>query len=187
MNATLPLSRRRADWPILLFFAINLLFITYIVDLEQLVIANPDHFTYPVWPPAFMIDAVHNYGRTVDPVLMARPAWWKATIWIDVLFFGPFYVIALYAFAKGKEWIKTPSLVYSGMMLSNVIIILIEEFTGEYRTPQPLAVLLLNLPWLLMPLYIILRMSLRRHPFRGYVPEPGVGLSSLTVNEQVEK
>ena len=187
MNVILPLSKRRADWPILLFFAVNLLFITYIVDLEQLVIANPDHFTYPVWPPAFMIDSIHNYGHTFDPVLIARPAWWKAAIWIDVLFFGPFYVVALYAFTKGKEWIRTPSLVYSGMMLSNVIIILIEEFTGEYPTPQPFVVLLLNLPWLLMPLYIIFRMGFRQHPFRGYVPESADNVPSVTLNEQAGK
>jgi len=187
MSGILPLSKRRADWPILLFFAINLLFITYMVDLEQLVIPDPNHFTYPVWPPAFMIDAVHNYGRTYDPVLIARPVWWKATIWIDVLFFGPFYVVALYAFARGKEWIRTPSLVYSGMMLSNVIIILIEELTGEYPTPQPLIVFLLNLPWLLLPLYIIFRMGFRSHPFRGYVPESAANVPSMTLKEQVGK
>src|SRR4051812_15598653 len=70
-----PLSQRRGDWIILIFFTINLLLITYIVDLEQLVISDPSHFTYPVWPPAAMIDMVHNYGRTYDPVLIARPAW----------------------------------------------------------------------------------------------------------------
>jgi len=73
------------------------------------------------------------------------------------------------------------------MMLSNVIIILIEEFTGEYPTPQPLVVLLLNLPWLLMPLYIIFRMSLRSHPFTGYVPESAANVASMAPNDQPGK
>jgi hypothetical protein len=154
------LAKRRGDWLILLFFVLNLVLITYIVDLEQLVVPDPSHFTYPVWPPSFMIDLVHRYGYTFDPVLIARPAWWRATIWIDVLLFGPFYVLAIYAFAKGKNWIKVPALVYSGMMLSNVIIILFEEIYGPSATPQLGIVLLLNLPWLLMPLFIIYR-SLR--------------------------
>ena len=63
---------------------------------------DPNHFTYPLWPPAKMVDLVHWYGRTFDPPLMARPAWWRATIWIDALFFGPFYAFAIYAFIKGK-------------------------------------------------------------------------------------
>ena len=75
------------DIAILAFFAVNLLFITYVVDLEQLVIANPYHFSYPLWPPPVAVDAIHWWGSTYDPVLMARPAWWKVTIWIDSLFF----------------------------------------------------------------------------------------------------
>jgi hypothetical protein len=175
MKSVLPLSRRLADWPIVIFFLINLLLITYIVDLEQLVIPDASSFTYPAWPPSPMVDLIHKYGNTFDPVLIARPTWWKATIWIDVLFFGPFYVVGLYAFIKGKEWIKTPSLIYSGMMMSNVLIILLEEFQGPHATPQPVVVLLLNAPWLLMPLYIIWRMGFRAHPFSAPVQAPALG------------
>ncbi len=152
-----PLSKRRVDWPILIFFLLNLFLITYIVDLEQLVIPDANHFSYPAWPPAFMVDVIHHYGNTFDPVLIARPAWWRATIWIDVLLFGPFYVLAIYAFIRGKNWIKVPALVYSGMMLSNVLIILFEELYGPSATPQFGIVLMLNLPWLLMPMFIIYR------------------------------
>jgi hypothetical protein len=166
MDQPIPLSQRRIDILFLVFFIINLLVITYIVDLEQLVIADPSNFTYPVWPPAFMIDVIHNYGRTIDPLLIARPIWWKMTIWIDVLYFGPFYACAIYAFIKGKEWIRVPSLVWSGMMLSNVIIILGEEIAGPHASPQLPLVLLLNGPWLLMPLVMIYRMARSPHPFR---------------------
>jgi hypothetical protein len=31
----------------------------YIVDLEQLVIADPNHFNYPVRPPSKLVDLVH--------------------------------------------------------------------------------------------------------------------------------
>ena len=80
MKSVLPLARRPADWPIIIFFLINLLLITYIVDLEQLVIPDASNFTYPVWPPAPMVDLVHKYGNTFDPVLIARPAWWKVSL-----------------------------------------------------------------------------------------------------------
>ena len=164
-RSVVPLSKRRIDILILIFFFINILFITYIVDLETLVIPDPDNFTYPVWPPPFFVDIIHNYGRTFDPVLIARPVWWKMTIWIDALFFGPFYVFAIYAYIKGKEWIRIPSIIYSSVLITNVTIILGEEFAGPHATPQPLAVLLLNAPWFLMPLVIIYRMWRSEHPF----------------------
>ncbi len=51
MVETIPLSQRCLDVIIVAFFLINLLFVSYFIDTEQLVIANPAHFTYPIWPP----------------------------------------------------------------------------------------------------------------------------------------
>ena len=161
----IPLSRRRGDIAIIAFFLFNILFITYVFDLEQVVIPDPAHFTYPVWPPHAVVDLIHWWGNTFDPLLMARPAWWKATIWIDLLFFGPFYLFAIYAFIKGKEWIRIPSIIYSATMLTNVTIILADEAGGVHATPHLPIVILANLSWLLFPLYIIYRMWRYPTPF----------------------
>ena len=165
MATAIPLAKRRGDIVIIAFFIVNLLLITYIVDLEQLVIPDPSHFVYPAWPPRFMIDADHWWGRTFDPLQLARPVWWKMTIWIDVLFFGPFYAIATYAFARGREWIRIPSIIYASVMLTNVTIILGEEAYGPHRTPHLPMVLLANAAWVLIPLFILYRMAPRTHPF----------------------
>ncbi len=164
MRTAIPLSLRKTDILILIFFFINILFITYIVDLEQLVIDDPSSFDYPVWPLPFMVDIVHWWGNNFDPVLIARPAWWRATIWIDSLFFGPFYIFAIYAFIKGREWIRLPAIIYSSVLVTNVVIILFEEMRGIHSTPSPLPVLLANLPWLVFPALIIFRMR-NEHPF----------------------
>ncbi len=166
-----PLRRRRADWVLLAFFAVNLFFITYFVDIEQLTIPNPDHFTYPVWPPRFFVDMVHSYGNRYDPLLMARPPFWKMTIWIDVLWNGPFYVAAIYAIARAREWIRVPALVWCGSMTAVVLIILSEEYSGVHKTPHFAFVLALNLPWLLLPLGTLIRMG-REHPFTELAPAP---------------
>lgn len=163
----IPLAARPIDVAIIAFFLVNLLFITYVVDLEQLVIANPAHFTYPLWPPPPAVDLIHSYGRTFDPLLLARPAWWKMTIWIDDLFYGPFYVVAIYAFVKGKNWIRIPSVFYAGMLFATVVIILGEEKAGPYASPNFAVVLLANLPWLLFPLIIAARMFRSTAPFSG--------------------
>ena len=80
------------------------------------------------------------------------------TIWIDVLFFGPFYFFALYAFIRGRDWIRVPALVWSGIMLANVLIILMDERYGVTPAPNFAMVLLFNLSWLLFPILMIIRM-----------------------------
>ena len=167
-HKTIPFSRRRVDWIFVGFFLINLFFITYIVDIEQLIIPDPSHFQQPLWPPASMVKLIHTYGSSFDPQLMARPQWWKMTIWIDVLFYGPFYVLAIYAFIKGKDWIRIPAIFYSGMMFAGVFIILGEEAGGPYATQNFPFVLVLNLPWLLMPIFLTLRFR-KEHPFAQVV------------------
>jgi hypothetical protein len=164
-KSVIPLSQRRGDIIILIFFLVNVLFISYVVDIEQLIIANPAHFTYPIWPPSFVVNAIHWYGNTFDPLLIARPVWWKMTIWIDDIAFGPFYIVAIYAYSKGKNWIRLPSVIYSSVMLTNVTIILGEEIAGPYATPHLPIVILANLAWLLFPLYIIYRMWSSPTPF----------------------
>ena len=169
MRRPIPLSQRRLDWILLAFFALNLFFITYIVDIEQLTIANPFHFQYPLWPPRFFVDMVHSYGSRYDPLLMARPAFWRMGIWIDVIWNGPFYVFAIYAIVRGRDWIRVPALVWCGSMSAVVLMILSEEFNGIHRAPHFGFVLALNLPWLLLPLGTLARMA-RAHPFTELVP-----------------
>jgi len=198
MRRSIPLSRRRLDWVLLAFFAVNLFFITYFVDIEQLTIANPNHFQYPLWPPKPFVDMVHSYARTYDPLVLARPAFWKMTIWIDVIWNGPFYAFAIYAIARGRDWIRVPALVWCGSMSAVVLIILAEEYSGVHRTPHFGIVLALNLPWLLLPLLTGVRMA-REHPFTEPVPAaepepspakaplPGAGPIPIPVPVQVQE
>ena len=79
MRQPIPLSERKLDWYFIIFFIVNFSFITYIVDIEQIIIADPNDFEYPLWPPKPFVDLIHWWGYTYDPLLMARPAWWRAT------------------------------------------------------------------------------------------------------------
>ena len=166
---SLPLTKRPIDIVLIIFFCVNLFFITYIVDLEQLVIADANHFQYPVWPPSKMVDVVHWYGNNFDPLLIARPAWWRATIWIDALFFGPFYVFAIYAYAKGKNWIRFASIVWASVVLTNVSIIL---FDGGvcHTTPDPC---------------IIVKCCLGHFPFDRHVSNVAIAIPIFLISIQV--
>jgi hypothetical protein len=179
MTEVIPLSKRPLDIILVAFFAINLLLVSYLIDIEQLVIANPSHFTYPIWPPGPVINAVHWWGFHFDPLLIARPVWFKVTIWLDNLFYGPFYAVAIYAFYKGKEWIRIPSIIYATMMISGVIMILSEEAFGQYRTSHLFLVVSANLSWIIFPVILIARMATAEHPFtRQIVAAPTTAVAT---------
>ncbi len=164
MRETIPLKERKIDWVILGFFFINLTFISYQVDTEQLVIKDVNNFDYPPWPPAPVIDLIHWWGRNFDPALMARPVWWQMTIWIDQIFFGPFYAAALYAFWRGRERIRNWCFLWAASMMTNVTIIMGEEVWGPHATDRLGIVAFANASWFLFPVFVIVRMW-GAHPF----------------------
>ena len=155
--------RRPLDIILLVFFIFNLVAITYLFDIEQIIITDVNHFTYPAWPPRAIVDLGHWWGSTFDPVLNARPVWWRATIWIDAILFGPYYALAIYAFIRRRNWIRIPSIMYASVMLTNVTIILSEEIWGPYATPHLANVIGANAAYLIAPALLIWRM--RREPF----------------------
>jgi hypothetical protein len=161
----LPLRRRPWDLALVVFFVANLLFTTYVVSLEQVVIDDIRSFTPPLWPPERLLALVHWWERSFDPLLIARPAWYRATIWLDVLAFGPFYAAAIWAYAKGKEWIRIPSIIWGTMLFTNVFIILGDELRGIHATPFPGIVVGANAPWMIVPVLVVARMWLMPHPF----------------------
>ncbi len=174
----IPISRRPLDVALIAFFTVNLLFTTYVVSLEQIVIADPDRFTPPIWPPAPLLALVHWYERSFDPLLLARPAWYRATIWIDVLAFGPFYAVAAYAFVVGRDWIRIPAVIWASMVFTNVFIILFDELLGMHATPHPAVVVAANGAWLVAPLVVGWRVIRSDHPFTEPVAPEEAGASA---------
>ena len=94
LRQPIPLGRRPWDVVFIAFFVVNLGFITYVVDLEQLVIADPADFDYPVWPPPFLVDLVHWWGREFDLTrrhgyeVVPRTSAWRGTAASTAFFDG---------------------------------------------------------------------------------------------------
>ena len=76
----IPFRERKQDIALWIFFLVNVIFVTYQADIEQLVIRDPDNFTYPIWPPAYMIDFLHWYFEKYDPLLYERPVWYTTIV-----------------------------------------------------------------------------------------------------------
>jgi hypothetical protein len=170
VRRSIPLKQRPFDMVLLGFFAINLLFVTYIISLEQIVIETPFAYAPPAWPPRFFLNIIHWWEKTFDPLLWARPAWYRATIWLDVLVFGPFYAVALYAFWLGRDWIRIPSVIWGSIMFTNVFIILSDELKGIHASPHPVVVVMANAAWLVAPFVVGWRVLRSPHPFTYEVP-----------------
>lgn len=121
--------------------------------------------SYPVWPPRSAVDVIRWYGCSYDPPLMARPAWWRSTIWSDSLLFGPFYVVAIWAYWVGDKRIRIPTIIYASVIATNVFVIMFEEYYGVNHTASPTLVTLLNVPWFVIPLLALARMWAEEEPF----------------------
>ena len=140
MERVIPLSRRKGDIVVLAFFWLNLLLITYIVDVEQIVLPDiSGDWEYPFWPPAFM----GRHHPLVRPQLRSRPhrapdVWWRMTIWIDSLALRSVLRLRDLRLDQGQE-LDSESRASSGRpcCMTNVTIILGEEFMGAaLRRPR---------------------------------------------------
>jgi hypothetical protein len=153
----IPFRERKQDIALWIFFLVNVTFMTYQADIEQLVIRDPANFTYPIWPLPYMVDFLHWYFQNYDPLLYERPV---------------FYIAALYAFAKGKEWIRNWSIIWAAVMLATVTVILGEEIAGPFASDHLALVLATNAGWLIVPIWVLIRMW-REHPFTRPVATKG--------------
>jgi hypothetical protein len=95
-------------------------------------------------------------------------------------------VLAIYAYLKGKEWIRIPSIIWGSMLMTNVIIILGEEMAGDHATPHFPLVLALNLPWLVVPLLVIYRMWKSAHPFTEQASVTAIHPAAAITSTSVE-
>ena len=70
-------------------------------------------------------------------------------------------MVLVYALIRGRNWIQLPAVIYATMIvtLTGVVVFGVEFFgEPEYRTPNPVGFLAFNLPYVLIPLLLLIRM-----------------------------
>lgn len=182
--SVLPLRERKGDWFFIVFFSF-FVFSSFAADLVNGVMSPSPDSGY------FWARAVYDlYAVNNDPLLIANPAWMRAMCFLSAFVFGPFYIVLVYSFVKGKNWVRPFALVYAGMIIESMIVILYVEFTGEahlfaqmcqggVKTAEELAktglnqdlrvqdavkFLAYNLPYKIVPLLLAVRMR-SENPF----------------------
>lgn len=121
----LPLRERRGDWLFIAFFSC-FVFTSFAADLVNGVMRPSPDSGYLMARAVYDLYAVGN-----DPLLIANPSWMRAMCFVSAFVFGPFYIVLVYSFVKGKNWIRPFALFYAGMIVESMIVILYAEFAGD--------------------------------------------------------
>ena len=101
------------------------------------------------------------YASNFDPLYQSHPVWLRFISGTSAFVYVGFYVILIISLAKGWNRIQLPSVIYATMIISLTgIPIMGVEFFGSAaeRTPNPAVFLAFNLPYILVPLLLLIRM-----------------------------
>jgi len=151
----LPLRRR----PIDIFFAVVFtLFIVTSCISDMLPTLGVD-FSEP--NGQFLVDSNWWYAHDTDPLFMHPPVWMRIVTGLSAFVYMAFYLVLVPALLRGWNWIQLPSVIYATMIAGVTgIIVFGVEFFGEpqWQTPNPGKFLAFNLPYVLVPLLLLVRM-----------------------------
>jgi hypothetical protein len=158
----LPLRERGID----IFFAIVFSAFTITSLISDLLPTIGVNFSHPTGN--FFVDSNYWYAHDADPLFMHPPDWMRIVTGLSAFVYMPFYLVLVYALLTGRNWIQLPAVIYATMIVSLTgIVVFGVEFWGEpmWRTPDPGKFLPFNLPYVLVPLLLLIRMR-RPDPFR---------------------
>jgi hypothetical protein len=153
--APLPLRRRPLDAALAAFFSISVLY--------GLLFSLPEGLGVPVspdspWPP---LRALHGWAVAQEPAHLDPPPILIANCLLDGLVHAPFLVFGVYALVRGRSWIRVPAFLYAGSAVTNMSLYFTQTFLGPHPPPDLPTYLAFNLPWLVAPVVLGVRM---RHP-----------------------
>ncbi len=99
------------------------------------------------------------YASSFDPVFLAPPLWLRIMCGIDGYLFGACYPVFIYAFVRGRDWVRTPALLYSAAIVYSTLVYFGWEFFDPASRAEAdlLAVFIVNIPYTIVPLLLIWR------------------------------
>ncbi|HEX3790839.1 MAG TPA: emopamil-binding family protein [Pseudonocardiaceae bacterium] len=159
--ATLPLRQRRID----IFFAVVFAAFTITSIISDLLPTIGVNFSHP--SSNFFVQSNYWYAHDADPLFMNPPDWMRIVTGLSAFVYMPFYLVLVTALLTGRNWIQLPAVIYATMIVSLTgIVVFGVEFFGEpaTRTGNPGKFLVFNLPYVLVPLLLLIRMR-RPLPF----------------------
>lgn len=151
----LPLRGRRID---IVFAVVFAAFAVTSVISDLLPTVGVD-FSHP--SDNFFVNSNYWYAHDADPLFMHPPDWMRIVTGLSAFVYLPFYLVLVFALLRGHNWIQLPAVIYATMIVSLTgIVVFGVEFFGEpaLRTNNPGKFLAFNLPYVLLPLLLLIRM-----------------------------
>ncbi|MHA7650579.1 hypothetical protein ACX9NE_13130 [Mycobacterium sp. ML4] len=115
-----------------------------------------------------------------ERLVIENPRFVQITVgFVSAILFGIFYLVLIYAFARGREWIRLPAVFYAGMVVMGTGVYLAVGILGDaplfqrvcgpgttfdYKFVNAALSVAYNLPYPLVGLLLVARMW-RDHPF----------------------
>jgi hypothetical protein len=151
-------NRRPLDLGLCAFFAVTILY--------GLLFSLPEGLGVPVapdspWPP---LRSLHAWAVAEEPAHLDPPPVLLASCLFDGLFQAPALLLIVYGLLRERPWVRTLSLVYAGAAVTNMFFYFATTFLGPTPPPNLAVYLPFNLPWLLAPALLGVRM-LAAEPF----------------------
>ena len=157
----LPLRERRID----IFFAVVFSAFTVTSVISDLLPTVGVDFSHP--SGNFFVQSNYWYAHDADPLFMHPPDWMRIVTGLSAFVYMPFYIVLVVALVTGRNWIQLPAVIYATMIVTLTgIVVFGTEFFGEAatRTGNPAKFLAFNLPYVLIPLLLLVRMR-KPEPF----------------------
>ena len=103
---------------------------------------------------------LENYAD-VDPLFVRNPPFLRVAVLVSAFVWGPLYLYLVWGFVRGRNQIRVPALMYSSALTLAMLMIFAEELASPvpgWATPKPGKFLAFNLPYLIVPILLAIRM-----------------------------
>jgi hypothetical protein len=149
------LRDRRID----IFFAVIFAAFTITSIISDLLPTVGVDFSHP--SSNFFVNSNYWYAHDADQLFMNPPDWMRIVTGLSAFVYMPFYVVLVYALVNAKNWIQLPAVIYATMIstITGVIVFGVEFWgAADMRTGNPVKFLAFNLPYVLVPILLLIRM-----------------------------
>jgi hypothetical protein len=151
-----PIRQRPFDLALVAFFCVSIPY--------GLLFSLPEGLGVPVsadspWPPLRLL---HDWAVAEEPAHLDPPPNLIAACLFDGLFQAPALVFVILGLVRQRAWLRILGLVYAGAAVTNMFFYFAETFLGPHPPPNTATYLAFNLPWLIAPALLGLRVARAR-------------------------
>lgn len=148
--------RRPLDLFLVVFFSISVVY--------GFLFSLPEGLGVPVsadspWPP---LRALHEWAVAEEPAHLDPPPNLIAATLFDGFFQAPALLFVMIGLVRLRPWLRPLGLVYAGAAVTNMFFYFVQTFLGPHPPPNTAYYLVFNLPWMIAPAVLGVRVLLGR-------------------------